>query len=103
MGLPFLDRNLVCECGMSWAVMSGKAEVLTSQTTFGNNQVSRNGEGAFYVYHLLPTIGAEMTRDIINTVSWKGQSPNFCFTFVIVDPMVEREILTFRSSYRCFQ
>lgn len=48
MNYPFLGRNLVCKCGqISWAVIYKKAEVLTSQANFGNNQsASRNGERA---------------------------------------------------------
>lgn len=63
MNLPFLDRNLDCECGqLPQTVISGKVEGLASQASFGNKQVCINGEGAFYVYRLLPTTGAKMTE-----------------------------------------
>lgn len=65
MNLPFLDRNLDCECGqLPQTVISGKVEGLASQASFGNKQVSINGEGAFYVYRLLPTTGAKMTEGL---------------------------------------
>ena len=46
-------------------MISGKAEGLASQAPFGNKQVSRNGAGAFYVYHYYPPLeqNDRKTRD----------------------------------------
>jgi len=78
MNVTFLDRNLDCECGqLPQAMISGKAEGLASQASFGNKEVSRNGEGAFFVSHLLPTTGAKMTErlEVINTGNFNTRDP----------------------------
>lgn len=64
MQMAFLDRDLGCKCGqMSWAMMYGKAEFLTSHATSGNHHSQQlKWKQAFHVYHQLPTIGAEMTE-----------------------------------------
>lgn len=88
------------------AVIYGKAELLTSQANFGNNhsQMWKWTEGFLCPP---PTIyqwsrNDRKSGDVINTVSWKGQWPNFCFTCVTIDLTMETEILTFGYPYRCF-
>lgn len=95
----FLDRNLICKREqISQAMMCGRAEILTSQANLGNNHSQpQKWRGGFLcpppaTYH--GSWDDRKPRDVINTVSWKGQWLNSCLTCVTVDLTIEREIPT---------